>query len=252
MKKLALTIALALLSAPAGGWAAAAAPRDVPVTGTRVHVGDVVPDADGAAAGVDVGPSPTAGGSRIITRAEIAAALGAKQIAAPASLPDAVRVVRKAKRLGAADMDAIVRSALGGRPLGRGVRLTAVRFDRPVDVADGWSRVDVDVPRAPKRVGPFVTTAIASFFAGDADVTARVPVLVELDVSPDGAAYDTARGSAVTLVVSRGAVEVRAAGVTTADADVGDLVPVQLRQSGRVLRARLTARDEALAVEDGQ
>ena len=32
----------------------------------------------------------------------------------------------------------------------------------------------------------------------------------------------------------------------------GDAVPLQLRTSGRVLRARLTAKDEAVAIEDGQ
>jgi hypothetical protein len=250
MKRLAASIVSAIFAVAAS--AAAAAPRDVPVTGTRVHVGDVVPDADVAAALVDIGPSPTAGGSRLVTRAEIVAALGAKQLAAPASLPDAVRIVRKARHLAPADIELLVRSAIAAKPLGRGVTLSAVRAPHPVDVADGWARVDVDVPRAPKHAGPFTTTAIASFYAAESDVTARIPVPVELMVSPDGASFDTARGAAITLVVRRGAVEVRAAAVTMADGDVGDLVPVQLRQSTRVLRSRLTAPDEAIAVEDGQ
>ena len=244
--------AIALCALLAAADARAAAPRDVTITATRVHVGDVLDGTDADVAAVDIGPSPTAGASRVITRAEIVAAVSAKQLAAPAAVPDAVRVVRKAKRLSPADLESIVRAAVAAKPLGRGVRLDAVRAEHPIDVPDGWGRVDVDVPRAPKRVGSFPTTVIASFFTGDGEVTARVPVPIELAVSADGAGYDVERGSAVTLVVRRGYVEVRAAAVTTTDADVGDPVQVQLRGSGRVLRARLLDRDQALAVEDGQ
>jgi hypothetical protein len=40
--------------------------------------------------------------------------------------------------------------------------------------------------------------------------------------------------------------------VTAGDADVGDVVQVLLRPSGRALRAQLVAKDRALAVEDGR
>ncbi|MGD0677155.1 MAG: flagella basal body P-ring formation protein FlgA [Polyangiaceae bacterium] len=249
MKRLVLSLALLAGSARS---AAATPLREVPITGLRVHVGDVVPDADPTAAAVDIGPSPTAGASRVVHREEILAALNAKQVAAPSHVPEAVRVTRRAKHLQPTELDAIVRGAVAAKSLGRGVSLSAVRVERTVDVADGWSRVEVEVPRAPKRLGPFSTTALASFLTASGEVTGRIAVPVELTVAPEGASYDAIRGSQVTIVVRRGAVEVRAAGVTLADADVGDLVPVQIRPSGRVLRARLTANDEALALEDGQ
>jgi hypothetical protein len=248
MKRLAL-LACLLLDA---GAAAASAPRSVFVTGTRVRIADVLPGVDAGAAAVDVGPSPSAGGSRVVTRAEIVAALTAKQLASPADVPDAVRVVRKVKHLSPSEMETIVRDALGAGPAWRGVRLGAVKAEHAIDVADGWGRVEIDVPRPPKRPGVFATTAIASFYAPDGDVTARIPVPVELSVSPEGATYDAARGSQVTLVVRRGYVEVRASGVAMSDADIGDPVPVQLRGSLRVVRAKLLSRDEALALEDGQ
>lgn len=248
MTRLALIAGVLLVATSAS----AAPPRDVVVTGTRVHVADVVPSTDADTGAVDIGPSPTAGGSRLITRSEILAALAAKQVAAPAGVPDAIRVVRKAKRLSPSEMNSIVRGSVAAKPPARGVRLAAVKLEHPVDVAEGWTRVDVDVPRPPKRVGSFTTTAIASFFAADGDVTARVPVPVELEVSADGATYDTARGAPLTLIVRRGYVEVRASGVAMVDADVGDPVPVQLRTSGRVVRGTLLTRDEALALEDGQ
>jgi hypothetical protein len=252
MKPRALCRAAILLSFAATTVAAAAPPREVAVIGSRIHVGEVAPQADTSAAAVDIGPSPALGASRLITRGEIISALEAKQVAIPAALPEAIRVVRRAKHLLASDMDALVRNAVQSKPLARGVVLTVVRADRAIDVADGWTRVDVDIPRAPKREGPFSTMAIASFFAADGEALARIPVPVELGISADGALYDAPRGAAVTLIVRRNYIEVRAAAVTTADADLGDPVPVQLRQSGRVLRARLVAPDQAVAIEDGQ
>jgi hypothetical protein len=246
------SLAVAFLAACLGAASdsSAAPPREVRLVGARVHVGDVVQGADAAVAGVDLGPSPVAGCSRIVTRADILAALGARQLPVPPARPDAVRVVRQAKRVAASEVNALVRDAVKTKSLRRGVTLDAVRAERAIDVIDGWSRVDVDLPRPPKKAGPFATVAVLSFFGADAEVLARVPVPVELGVSTDGTAFDAARGTPVTLIIRRPLVEVRVGAFAGADADVGDAVPIQLRPSGRVIRARLLSRDEALATED--
>jgi hypothetical protein len=228
--------------------AAARGQRVVVVKGTRIHLGDLMPEADAAAAAVDLGPAPVAGGSRLVTKDDIAAALDKKQIASPAGVPEAVRVTRKAKHLAPADVATIVRDAMGSKELGHGVTLASVRADRAFDVADGWTRVDVDVPRAPKKVGTFATTAIAALFVGD-DVIARLPVPIDLAVSAEGATFDVTRGTSVTLVIQRSLVEVRTPAFASADADVGDPIVVQLRPSGRVVRARLVSKDTAVAVD---
>jgi hypothetical protein len=238
-----LVVAGALGIVPSAG---ATPPREVSITGTRIHIGDLALEADAAAALVDLGPSPAAGVSHLVTRADITAALDAKQIASRPLLPDAIRVVRRAKHLVASEVNAIVHDALGSKDLGRGVTLASVHADRPWDVADGWTRVVVDVPRAPKKVGTFSTTAIASLFAGD-EVIARLLVPVDLTVAAEGATFDAVRGSAIILIVRRSFIEVRALGTAGTDADVGDPIPVQLRPSGRVVRARLISRDEAIA-----
>ena len=237
--------ACAALHAAAG---AAEPIRQVTVTGTRVHLGELMPDLGAEASTVDLGPAPAAGASRLFMRSDIVAALGAKQVPVSGSVPDAVRVVRKSRRLEPAELEGIVRAAVSAKDLARGVTLAKVRAGRPVDVADGWSRVEVDIPKAPKKEGTFATIAIASLFVGD-EVIARVPVPLDLAVSREGATFDAPRGVALTLVVQRTLVEVRAAGMAAADADVGDVLPVQLRDSGRVVRARLTSRDEAIAIE---
>ncbi len=175
---------------------AGAAPREVLVVGSRVHVGDLVANASESAAAVEVGPAPAPGASRLVTRADIVSALSAKQVIVPPLLPDVVRVVRKVRHLASSEVDAIVRLAMVASPLGKGVTLSAVHVDHAVDVADGWSRVVMDVPRAPKRVGAFHTTAIASFFA-DSELLGRIVVPLDLSVSTEGAEYDVLRGSAV-------------------------------------------------------
>jgi hypothetical protein len=245
-----IALALGALALAFPAESSAAPPRQIRLVGARVHVGDVMPDADASIAGVDVGPSPLAGCSRIVSRADVVTALRARELPVPAQIPDAVRVVRQAKHIVPAEMDALVRDAMKDKTLQRGVTLDSVHSEHPVDVIDGWTRIDVDVPRAPKKAGAFATTAFVSFYGAEAEVLARVPVPVELAVSEAGTAYDASRGAPVTLVIRRQLVEVRVGAFAGADADVGDAVPIQLRPSGRVVRARLLSKDEALAVED--
>jgi hypothetical protein len=248
-RNLIVAAVLTLASALESGEGFAARPREVRVVGARVHFGDLVPDSDSAAAAVDLGPSPLAGCSRIVTRSDILTALAAQKVEPPSHLPDAVRVVRQAKHVLPAELDSLVRDAAKTTSLQRGVSLATVHADRPIDVVDGWTRVDVEIPHAPKKAGAFSTTAILSFFGADAEVLARVPVAIDLMVSAEGTAFDAPRGSQLTLVIRRNNVEVRIGAFAGADADVGDPVPAQLRPSGRVVHARLVDRREALALE---
>ncbi len=223
--------------------------RQIEVVGARIRMGDILPDAVGRTASFDLGPSPQTGGSRLLTRGDLVAAFDHEHLAVPRGLPDAVRVVRKTRHLAAWDVDALVRTAMASKPMHTGVVLAMVSAERALDVADGYARVDVDMPRAPKRAGAFSTSVVLSFVDSDEQVLSRVTVPVVLAVSEQGAAYDTPRGSSVTLVVRRNLVEVRVPGVSTVDGDVGDPVTVQLQGSGRQMHARLVSKDEALATE---
>jgi hypothetical protein len=223
--------------------------RQIEVIGARIRVGDVLPDASGRTAAFDIGPTPQTGGSRLLTRDDLVAVFDREHTPVPHGLPDAVRIVRKTRRLAAWDVDAIVRTAMAPKPMHRGVVLAMVNAERGLDVAEGYARVDVEVPRAPKKAGAFATSVVLSFVDTDGQVLSRIVVPVVLAISEEGAAYDASRGSAVTLVVRRNLVEVRVPGVATVDCDVGDPVPVQIRSSGRLLHARLISKDEALATE---
>lgn len=229
--------------------AEASPPSQVTVTGARVLVGDVVRGAPSDSASVDLGPSPSVGGSRLIDRATILRALREHAATEPSQIPEAVRVVRLARTVSATELERLTRAGLSQRPLPRGASLTAVRASRGLDVPAGWDAVTAELPRLPRRTGALSTTALVTFRAGS-EVLGRASVQVDLMLPPAAAAPELARGAAVTLVVRQGLVEIRVGASAGADADVGDTLPVILRPSGRVLRARLIERDTALA-EDG-
>jgi flagella basal body P-ring formation protein FlgA len=143
----------------------------------------------------------------------------------------------------------MVRAALPRERLPRGAALRDVRPPQSVTVPAGWTAVSVELARPPRRVGPFSATAYLDLRRGD-ELIARVPVRVDLTLSAEAATPDLARGAAVTLVVRHGLVEVRASGSATADADVGETLPVMLRPSGRIIRARLIEPALAVALEE--
>lgn len=243
------TLLAALAFSLGGAPADASPPSLVTVSGARVLVGDVVRGAPADAAAVDLGPSPAIGGSRLIDRATILRALREHAATEPSHLPEAVRVLRLSRTVSATDLERLTRAGLAQHPLARGAALTAVRASRALDVAAGWDAVTAELPRLPRRAGAFSTTALVTFRAGP-EVLGRTSVQVDLLLPASAAAPELARGAAVTLVVRQGLVEIRVGASAGADADVGDTLPVILRPSGRVLRARLIERETALA-EDG-
>jgi hypothetical protein len=235
----------ALLGAPSAG--ARAPIAEVRIAAARVHLGDVLPAILGDAAAVDLGPAPAPGASRLVTRDDLQRALDEAHCKAPARLPEAVRVFRKMRKLGAAELEQLARAALPGA-MPRGAALNAVRAPRSVDLADGWDRVVASVPRPPHRVGSFATTVTLSFLSG-AERLAEISFPIDVLVNAEGAAFDLAHGRQLTLIVKRGLVEIEAPAIATIDADVGMILPVALRPSGRVVRARLLTADRAELVD---
>lgn len=218
--------------------------REISVRGARVHLGDVLTNAPPEWRSLDLGPSPSAGGSRIVERADVERALREGGVAIRGTIPSAVRVVRRTVRLDTQALENAVRDAVARSPLPAGVALSAVRPSRAVEVAEGWTRVVADIPRPPHHAGPFATTAMLAF-EGEEGLLARVPVAVVVDVSDAAAVFDIARGASIRLVVRRGLIEVTVSGTTTTDADIGGIVPVMIAPSGRVVRARILDRDHA-------
>jgi flagella basal body P-ring formation protein FlgA len=234
-----------------GGRDAYAAPSVVErsIARSRVTVGDVVPGAPANLSAIDLGPSPTPGSARIVRREEVIAALPQDVDAKALSIPEQVRVVRKARDLSTAEIEQLVRDAVSRDPLPRGVTVNAVKAPvKGLTVPDGYDRVRVSIPKPPRREARLSSTATLLFSEGDF-VVAKAPIPVDLVVSAAAATPDVKKGDRLTLVVKRGLVEIRATVTANADADVGENLQVTVGDSGKALRAKLVSADPPTAEE---
>lgn len=141
--------------------------------------------------------------------------------------------------------------ASSGTRLPKGATITSVHATATADIPAARDRVTIEVTAPARRSGAVSTPALLTFWKA-ADITARLPIIIELSVPPEALVFEVPKGAALSLVVRRGLVEVTAPAVLAVDADIGDVVQVLLRPSGRALRAQLVARDRALAVEESR
>lgn len=235
---------LSLLEAPL---AAAPGVPQVEVVGPRVRLVDVMPSAPPDVASLDLGAAPAIGGSRVVSREEIVAAIVAAKAKQPKGVPDAVRVARKIKTVGSADLEKELRASLKLHPLAKGGSLVAVRPPKSIEVGAGWDRVLVDVPRPPRRSGAWSTTATLVFARGE-ETLGKVSLPIDVSLPAAAAIPDVAQKAGITLVIERGQVEVSVRGTANVDGDVGEIIPISI-PSGKVLRGRIATKDRANCVE---
>jgi hypothetical protein len=242
----AVAVAAALAALGLAGEACAEV-RQVALTGSRVRLGDVIKAAPAGASGVDLGPTPPPGGSRIITRDDLRRAV--KGTAAEGlAMPEAVRVTRKTKRLSGPELEALAREELGRGPMPKGATLAGMRPPASAEVPEGCERAGVELPPMPRRAGAYSGSVVVTFYCDGAPTT-KVSVPSNFMLSSEAATPDVARGAPLTLVLERGLIEVATAGVAGGEGDVGAVIPVTVRPSGRVLRAKIVSKDRAVALE---
>jgi hypothetical protein len=239
--------ALSALSAFEAQVSAAPGVPQVEVVGPRVRLGDVMKAAPADVASLDLGAAPAVGGTRVVSREEIVAALTAAKAKVPAGVPDAVRVARKVKIVGAADLEKELRASLKTHPLAKGGSLVAVRPPKSIEVGAGWDRVVLDVPHPPRKSGSWSTTATLVFARGE-ETLGKVAIPIEVALPAAAAIPDVAQKAGITLVIERGQVEVSVRGTANVDGDVGEIIPITI-PSGKVLRGRIATRERANCVE---
>lgn len=242
----ALLVALATAGAPSALADARKPIGECLVAHARVRLGDVYPAAPKELESIDLGPAPLPGSSRLVTRAEIVAAMPA-DAALPADVTS-VRVVRKTSTLSAASVEKLATDALAKTTIPKGGQLVAVRPGASIVVPDGWDVVDAKLSRLPRKAGKLKATVTLRFREGATSVMST-DVPVELLMPESAATPDVSRGAKASFIVRRGSVEVRAVATVGADADVGDEVSVTITESGRVLRGRLVESQPPLLEE---
>jgi hypothetical protein len=221
------------------------APR-VEVRGARIRATDIL---GSSAADVDLGATPPIGATRLLDKAEIERAFAGANATPPKKIPAQVRVSRKTKKLSAAEVGGAIRTALAATKLPRGASLSSVRANAAEVPAD-FQKVSVELPTIPRKAGPITVQATVSFLGDEGAVVQKTLTPIALVLPPEAAFAEIAKGAPIALVVRRGLVEVTTPGVAAADADIGAILPVTIKPSGRVLRARAIDKDHAVALED--
>lgn len=155
---------------------------------------------------------------------------------------------RKIRRVGAPEVAAAIRDDLAKRPMPKNASVVAIRANA-VEVASDFQRVRVDLPPLPRRPGRITVHAKVTFVDGEDATLLLTLVPIDLELPPSAAFPDIPRGASISLVVKKGLLEVSVPAVAAVDADVGTILPVTLRPSGRVVRARAVDKDHAVAVE---
>lgn len=210
----------------------------------RLRLDDVAPSAPRAIATVDLGPAPPPGASRVVSRADVALRVrSAGQDPSKLKMPAAVRVVGAARRISIDELATLARPTIE-KALPQGVTLSKVEPAREIVVPPLATVSTATVPKLPRQKGFFKSTAMVELTSENVPV-ASIPVSVLLDIGEQAAQPDVPRGKRVNLVIDRGGIRVIASAVTLVDANLGDAANVQVAATGRILKAKLTGRDEA-------
>jgi hypothetical protein len=196
---------------------------------------------------LDLGPAPPPGATALLDRERVAAELRRAGVEPKSvGLPRVLRVVGASRRWSPAELSAFLRPAVESA-LPRGVSLTHLDTKMSLVTAPDPQPGHAEIPRPPKHAGSFRTAVVVPIVTAG-EITARVTVMVTLDVSDDAARPDVARGSRVTLVIDRRSARIGAPGIALADTDIGDVAEFRVDKTGRVVKARVDATDLASVV----
>ena len=214
----------------------------------RITFRDLVPEATGALAAIDLGAAPPPGGSRLFSADDLRTAIVLSRTNAEnVPIPASVRVVRVTRRFSEGELDVLIRPSLSAL-LPPGATIVAIQLPRSVLTVPQVSVGDIRMPRLPKRVGLTRTSAVAELVVGG-DVLTRVPLTMDVRLDERATRYLLERGAPLNLVIDTGLTRVTAAAVVQSPADLGDVVPCQVSRTRKILRAKIISSREAVVVQ---
>lgn len=235
-----LTIVVLLLVVPS----AAFGDETVLVSGSRVRLIDILPNAPAGISNADLGPAPPPGRSRYLDPEEIASRLRAQGVAASRlELPRGVRVESAGHLFTPDELTRLVASPLAAA-LPEGITLMEHTVSSGHLLSPAVSVGAVHLPDLGRKHEIVTQTATVELVAGGAPVL-RLPVRIKVRVSDSVRATFVERGSSVTVSIVRGRVEVSAVGETLRSAKVGELVTVRVLATNKVITAELVGPDRA-------
>ncbi|MFO7178179.1 MAG: hypothetical protein DIU78_005705 [Pseudomonadota bacterium] len=214
----------------------------------RVTLGDLLDGAPAALRTLDVGPAPPPGGTRQILRADVVRALEERGIAPSAvQVPASVRVKSAARRLTGEEFSAWVRPQVVAA-LPEGVTLEQLLPGRPLVISPRTEIVGVRMPKLPKREGTVKATVSVELLTEGAAAPMVVPVTGAFRIGPEAARFAVERGAELVAFVERGPARIGAVAVALDQADVGEVLSVQIVRTRKVVRARLESKSAARVI----
>lgn len=205
------------------------------VAGSRISLADIVPDVSTEAKGVDLGPTPPAGSSRLITPSEVETA--ARQAGFSVRVAESVRVFAATKLWTPLELREALRMKLE-RALPAHARLRDFVPPRKLLTTSSAELSRVVVGPVPSRQGVFQTSVIVEVTAsGRIEHRLAVPVSLELREAPKP--VELAQGTVVSLIVQLGSAQISTAALTLEPAAVGSVALVRVVKTRKTLRARL-------------
>jgi hypothetical protein len=218
------------------------------VNAPRVLFRDVVPQASGTLAALDLGSAPPPGGSRLFSKDELRTfAFVAHENIDAGEIPNGVRVMRATRRLSEHDLDVLIRPAVSA-VLPQGALLKNLGLPKTLVTVPDIQVGDIQMPRLPKHAGMTRITLVVELVAAGSLVT-RLPVSADLQLDERATRYSLERGSILSLVIDTGFTRISALALLMSPADIGDIVPCQIVKTRKVLRARIVSPREASVVQ---
>jgi hypothetical protein len=212
----------------------------------RVHFGDLVPDAPLEIAGLDLGPAPPAGSSRLYSREELTAV--AQRAGNFLVVRESIRAVRATTRWSQAELLALVTPKLTAA-LPEYAKLLRVDVPKTLVTAANLELTRLELGQIPARRGNAQTSAVAELgIDGKVELRLTLPVVLVLDDPPKP--IEVERGSTVALVINLGAARVSAAAVTLQTTSVGAVSLFRVIKTRKTLRARLLSTSTAEVVSE--
>lgn len=218
------------------------------VDSKRLTVEQVVDSAPAEWKGVDLGPAPPPGATRVVTREEIARSLSLSGFpTAGLRLPASVRVAGASTMLQPSDVVALATPAVE-RALPRGATLVSVKAHRRVVTSPRAVPRAVTLAPLPRRAGSVRTTGVLEL-AVDDEVVERVPLAIVVSRTQEAARALLEKGARLSLVIERRGATIATQGVALEAADAGDVISFTVAKTGRVVRAKVLSKHEAQVQE---
>jgi len=219
------------------------------IDGSRIVLKDVSDGYDeGDLAGLDLGPAPPPGSSRLLSRAEVEEQLrAAGDDAKSLRMPSALRVKSAAKRWSTDELQqAVTPRLMAALPLG--LTFKSAKLSRPLVTSPSVTIGEAHFPKFPKRTGELTLTASVDLQQDGATVQ-RLPVTVVVVISEAATRPAASKGARINLVIEHGPARVTALATALSDTELGAVGLFRVSSTQRVLRARLTSADSAQVVQ---